>query len=193
MPKQKRLRRAKAALIRALELTEKLLDGFPIPGAKGTIGTVLEIIKEAEVCAKVQRCFLSSLISLQRMATNTELCYNLRVHLLKLNDGLLRPLVGKTEDDVPKDALTAVEEYIQCVGFVSFGNRYLIDDYRCIGHGIEQLSQPKLDKDGVLSRWIHSKGMEDDIRNLMKNIEQNTRSYIVSLPRNGERFGCLLV
>ena len=139
------------------------------------------------------RCFLSSLNSLQRMATNAELCYDLRAHLLKLNDGLIRPLVGKTEDDVPKDTLAAVEEYIQCVGFVSFENRYLINDYRCIGYGIEQLSQPKMDKDGVFSRWIHSKGMEDDIRNLMKNIEQNTRSYIVSLPRNGERFGYLLV
>ena len=57
MPNQERLRTAKATLIRALELTEKLLDGFPIPGAKGTIGAVLEIIKEAEVCAKIQPRF----------------------------------------------------------------------------------------------------------------------------------------
>ena len=54
MANQERLRTAKATLTRALELTEKLLDGFPIPGAKGTIGAVLEIIKEAEVCAKIQ-------------------------------------------------------------------------------------------------------------------------------------------
>ena len=50
MPKKELLDTAKAALIRALEVTEKLLDGFPIPGAKGTIGAVLDIIEEAEVC-----------------------------------------------------------------------------------------------------------------------------------------------
>ena len=49
MANQERLRTARATLTRALELTEKLLDGFLIPGAKGTIGAVLEIIKEAEV------------------------------------------------------------------------------------------------------------------------------------------------
>ena len=53
MAKQKRFHTAKAALVRALELTEKPLDGFPIPGAKGTIGAVLEIIKEAEICATI--------------------------------------------------------------------------------------------------------------------------------------------
>ena len=47
--KSGQLRTAKAALIRALEVTEKLLDGFPIPGAKGTIGTVLQIINDVEV------------------------------------------------------------------------------------------------------------------------------------------------
>ena len=54
MAKQERLNTAKAALIRALEISEQLLDGFPIPGAKGTIGAALEIIKEAEVCTKLQ-------------------------------------------------------------------------------------------------------------------------------------------
>ena len=54
MAKQERLRTAKAALVRALEITEKLLDGFPIPGAKGTIGAVLQIINDAEVCTKVE-------------------------------------------------------------------------------------------------------------------------------------------
>jgi hypothetical protein len=48
---------AKATLVRALEMTEKLLDGFPIPGAKGTIGAVLHIINEAEVCTKAQPCY----------------------------------------------------------------------------------------------------------------------------------------
>ena len=53
MAKREHLRTAKAALIRSLEITEKLLDGFPIPGAKGTIGAVLHIIDDAEVCTKV--------------------------------------------------------------------------------------------------------------------------------------------
>ena len=54
MAKKEQLHTAKAALVRALEMTEKLLDGFPIPGAKGTIGAVLQIVNEAEVCAKIQ-------------------------------------------------------------------------------------------------------------------------------------------
>ena len=57
MAKQERLRTAKATLIRALEVTEKLLDGFPIPGAKGTIAAVLQIINDAEVCTKVELRF----------------------------------------------------------------------------------------------------------------------------------------
>ena len=54
MAKKEHLSTARAALKRALEVTEKLLDGFPIPGAKGTIGAVLQIINEAEVCTKIQ-------------------------------------------------------------------------------------------------------------------------------------------
>ena len=57
MANQERLRTAKAALVRALEITEKLLDGFPIPGAKGTIAAVLQIINEAEVCTKAELRF----------------------------------------------------------------------------------------------------------------------------------------
>ena len=57
MAKEERLRTAKAALIRALEITERLLDGFPIPGAKGTIGAVLQIINDAEVCTKAELRF----------------------------------------------------------------------------------------------------------------------------------------
>ena len=41
---------AKALLVEALKMAEKLLDGFPIPAAKGTIGAVLHFIAEAEVC-----------------------------------------------------------------------------------------------------------------------------------------------
>ena len=57
METKEHLRTAKLALIRALEITEKLLDGFPIPGAKGTIGAVLQIINDAEVCPKMQLRF----------------------------------------------------------------------------------------------------------------------------------------
>ena len=44
---------AKALLVEALTVAEKLLDGFPIPAAKGTIGAVLHFISEAEVCTGV--------------------------------------------------------------------------------------------------------------------------------------------
>ena len=189
MAKQKRFRIAKAALVRALQLTEKLLDGFPIPGAKGTISAVLEIIKEAEVCATIQPCFLPSLSSLQRIVTNTQLCKDLTAHLQSLNDELLQPLVGKSEDDIPKATRAAVEKYVEYLGVVSLGDRCLIDDHRCIIDGLKQLSQPKMDNDGICSRWIHSKEMEDEIRNLMKDIELSTRSYMVSCPRQGERLG----
>ena len=50
MAKAEHLRTAKLTLIRGLETTERLLDGFPIPGVKGTIGAALDIIREAEVC-----------------------------------------------------------------------------------------------------------------------------------------------
>ena len=65
MANQERLRTAKATLTRALELTEKLLDGFPIPGAKATIAAVLEIIKEAEVCTKIQLPFIILIVTIE--------------------------------------------------------------------------------------------------------------------------------
>ena len=54
MAKKEHLLTAWATFIRALELTEKALDGFPIPGAKGAIGAVIEIIREVQVCTKIQ-------------------------------------------------------------------------------------------------------------------------------------------
>ena len=65
MAKREHLRTAKAGLIRALEITEKLLDGFPIPGAKGTIAAVLQIIDDAEVCTKVQRRSVILIITIE--------------------------------------------------------------------------------------------------------------------------------
>ena len=44
------LNTAKALLVEALKMAEKLLDGVPIPAAKGTISAVLHFIAEAEVC-----------------------------------------------------------------------------------------------------------------------------------------------
>ncbi len=54
---------AKALLVEALKMADKLLDGFPIPGAKGTIGAVLYIIAEAEVCTGVKLCYFSIFIA----------------------------------------------------------------------------------------------------------------------------------
>ena len=51
--KEEHLSTTKAALVRALEMTDKLLDGFPIPGVKGTVSAVLHIIGEAEVRAQM--------------------------------------------------------------------------------------------------------------------------------------------
>ena len=57
------LRTAKASLVQALTITEKLLDGCPIPGVKGTIGGVLHIITEAEVCTGMKLCYVSIFIA----------------------------------------------------------------------------------------------------------------------------------
>ena len=45
---------ARALLVEALKVAEKLLDGFPIPAAQGTVGAVLHFIAEAEVCTEVK-------------------------------------------------------------------------------------------------------------------------------------------
>ena len=57
------LHTAKALLVETLTIAEKLLDGFPIPGAKGTIGAVLHFIAEAEVCTGVNLCYYSIFIA----------------------------------------------------------------------------------------------------------------------------------
>ena len=115
MGKKLRLDTAKAALRRALEVTEKLLDGFPIPGAKGTIAALLQIIDEAQVCTEIQHHLLSSLSPLQRTATNADLCNELKEHIHRLHDQLLHPLVGKTEEDIPDQIRVAVGDYTEYV------------------------------------------------------------------------------
>ena len=57
------LHTAKRFLVETLTITEKLLDGFPIPGAKGTIGAALHFITEAEVCTGVNLCYFSIFIA----------------------------------------------------------------------------------------------------------------------------------
>ena len=54
---------AKGLLVQTLTTAEKLLDGFPIPAAKGTIGLVVHIITEAEVCTGVKLCYFSIFIA----------------------------------------------------------------------------------------------------------------------------------
>ena len=190
MAKKEQLGTARAALIRALEVTEKLLDGFPIPGAKGTIGAVLEIITEAEVRTKMSPRSSSSLSPLQRTATNAELCNKLRAHIEGLHDQLLQPLVGKTEDDIPKDTRAAVEDYTEYIGFVSFGNRCLTNDYRRIRCGLQQLRRPQLAEYGRFRRWIHSKEIEGDIRMVMDLIRLDTEAHMVSFARDRKRNLC---
>ena len=190
MATKDRLSTAKAALIRALEITEKLLSGFPIPGAKGTIEAVLDIIKEAEVCAEIQPRVSSSQSPLQRTATNATLCNEVRVHIQRLYDELLWPLDGRPIEDIPEDTRAAVERYTEYVSIVSFGNRCLINDYRSIGLGLQQLSQPKADEYGRFRRWIHSKDLEVDIRKVLDLLQLSTRAYAVSFARDGERIVC---
>ena len=117
MAKKEHLRTAQAALIRALEITENLLDGFPIPGVKGTIGAVLQIVGEAEACTELKlRLIILSL--LQKTATNAELCNELKEHILRLHDQLLRPLSGKTKEEIPNQTRTAIEDYTEYVACV---------------------------------------------------------------------------
>lgn len=61
--RDEQLKTAKASLLHALKISHNLLDGFPIPGPKGTIGAVLHIITEAEVCTGVNLCYFSIFIA----------------------------------------------------------------------------------------------------------------------------------
>ena len=61
MGEDERLITAKASLVHTLKMTQSLLDGFPIPLARETIGAILHIITEAEVCTKVNLYYFLSL------------------------------------------------------------------------------------------------------------------------------------
>ena len=115
---------AKALLVGALKMTEKLLDDFPVPGAKGTFGAVLHIIAEAEVCTGMNICYFRILIAVKRTAANAELCDELREHIVGLHHQLIVPLVGKTEADIPADTLVALEDFTGYVVLFPLGTGF---------------------------------------------------------------------
>ena len=115
---------AKASLVHALQMTHSLLDGFPIPAAKGTIGTVLYIIAEAEVRTGMKLCYFNNLSLSQRTAANAELCDELREHIEGLHKQLIRPLVGKKEDDIPHGMRLALEDFMGYVAPFPLGTGF---------------------------------------------------------------------
>lgn len=112
------------SLVQALKVTEKLLDGFPIPGAKGTIGAFLYIIDQVEVCAGVNLCYFVSLSPSQISATNDKLCRELRKRIEELQDQVLQPLAGVGKEQIPPDTLIAFNRFMQCVALFPLGTGY---------------------------------------------------------------------
>ena len=111
----------------------------------------------------------------------------MRVHIENLHNQLLRPLVGKSEDDIPKDTRAAVEDYTQYVATVSFGSRCLIHDYRRIGRGLQRLNRPRMKEYGRFRSWLHSREIEGDIRMVIDLIRLDTEAHMVSFTRDIER------
>ena len=124
MGEDERLITAKASLVHTLEMTRSLLDDFPIPLAKGTIGVVLHIITEAEVCTRVKICCFVSLSPSQRTAANAELCDKLREHILGLHNRLIQPLVGKKVEEIPDDTLVALVDFTKYVALLPLGTGF---------------------------------------------------------------------
>ncbi|KJA14825.1 hypothetical protein HYPSUDRAFT_80696 [Hypholoma sublateritium FD-334 SS-4] len=82
-------RTAKAAAITALSLAEKILDGLPVPGAKGTIGAVLLIIQKID-----------------KASANVETLKTLESQVNQLRDKALIPFHDNQQnlpDDLRKD------------------------------------------------------------------------------------------
>ena len=121
------MRKSSAAwnsLVQTLKVTEKLLDGFPIPGAKGTIGAFLHIIDQVEVCTGVNLCYFVSLSPSQKSATNDQLCRELRKRIEELQDQVLRPLASKGKEQIPPDTLIAFNRFMQCVALFPLGTGF---------------------------------------------------------------------
>ena len=102
------------------------------------------------------------------------------MHVEGIHNQLLRPLVGKTEDDIPQDTRAAVEAYTVYVGMALIGNRCLIHDYRRIGRGLQRLNRPRMNEYGRFRRWLHSREIEGDIRMVIDLIRLDTEAHMVS-------------
>ena len=109
------------------------------------------------------------------------------MHIEGIHNQLLQPLVGKTEDDIPKDTRAAVEDYAEYVAMVSFGSRHLIHNYRRIGRGLRRLRHPRMKEYGRFRRWLYSRQIESDIRMVIDHIRLDTEAHMVSFTRDVER------
>ena len=109
------------------------------------------------------------------------------MHIEGIHNQLLRPLVGRTEDDIPEDTRAAIEDYIEYVAMVSFGSKCLIHDYRRIGRGLQRLRRPRMNEYGQFRRWFHSREIEGDIRMVIDLIRLDTEAHMVSSTRDVER------
>ena len=177
---------AKALLVEALTMTEKLLDGFPIPAAKGTIGAVLHFIAEAEVCTGVKLRYFSIFIAVTEDRRERRTSWQ----------------PERAHRGAPQSTHSAsswqngggyISWYASCVerlhgvcGIVPFRNGLLIDGHRHIGRGLERLRHPKLSQYGRFRRYVFAKEIEGDLRMVMDLIRLDTASHLVRLARGGE-------
>ena len=109
------------------------------------------------------------------------------MHIEGIHNQLLRPLVGKRKEDIPKDTRAAVEDYTKYVAMVSLGSRRLIHDHRRLGRGLQRLNCPRMNEYGRFRRWLHSREIEGDIRMVIDLIRLDTEAHMVSLTRDVER------
>lgn len=95
------MRTAKAGLKLALELTEKALDGLPIPGVKGSLGGLLTIIKAVEVGIFHSRVIVISDVSgTQTSQANAKTLETLTKYLNELVIDIIRPMLGLEEAEL---------------------------------------------------------------------------------------------
>ena len=62
----------------------------------------------------------------------------------------------------------------------------MIDGYRRIGRGLQQLRHPRLSEYGRFRRCLLAKEIEGDLRMVMDLIRLDTESHLVRLARGGE-------
>ena len=109
------------------------------------------------------------------------------MHIEGIHNQLLQPLVGRTEDDIPKDTRAAVENYIEYVAMAPFGSGCLIHDHRRIGRGLQRLRRPRMNEYGKFRRWLHAREIEGDIRMVIDLIRLDTEAHMVSFTRDVKR------